>query len=150
MPPPTISFGPQCARNEEGETARYNLPEDASMTDNQVRFSVDLAIHDGRRAAFESIAREMIAGSQKEAGNLVYSWYLSADGKRCRLLETYADAAAVLAHMTGMVVQQLVPRLLEHSKIERFEVYGDPGAKAAAILQGLGAEIYQFQFGFSR
>jgi quinol monooxygenase YgiN len=120
------------------------------MTDNKVRFSVDLTIHDGRLAAFEGIAREMIAGSQKEAGNLGYSWYLSADRKRCRLLETYADPAAVLAHMTGMVVQQLVPRLLEHSKIDRFEVYGDPGAKAAAIVQGLGAEIYQFHSGFTR
>jgi len=107
-----------------------------------VYFLVELCIKDGQFDAFESIAQQMIAGTRSEKGALGYEWYLSADRKRCRLVETYADADAVLAHMTGSVVQQLVPKILQYSSIDRFEVYGNPGAKAAAMLVGVGAEIF--------
>ncbi len=73
----------------------------------------------------------MIAGSQKEPGALGYDWCLSSDRRRCRILETYADANAVLAHLTGPVGQEFLPTILEASSINRFEVYGDPDAKAA-------------------
>jgi quinol monooxygenase YgiN len=107
-----------------------------------VHFVVDLAIHEGKVDQFESIAKTMIAGTLKEPGALVYDFFLSADRKRCRLLETYADANAVLAHLTGPVVQQLVPKILETSSLSSFEVYGDPGAEAAKMLAGVGAEIF--------
>jgi quinol monooxygenase YgiN len=110
------------------------------MAEHQVRFTVSLTIIPEKLDKFESIAREMTAGSRKEPGTLAYDWYLSADRKRCRLLETYADAAAVLAHMTGPVVRELVPKLLETSSITSFEVFGDPGLEAAQTLKG--AEIF--------
>jgi quinol monooxygenase YgiN len=112
------------------------------MAKNTVHFVVDLAIHEGKFDQFESIAQAMIAGTLKETGALGYDWFLSADRKRCRLLETYVDANAVLAHMTGPVVQQLVPKILATSSISGFEVYGDPGPEAAKMLAGVGAEIF--------
>lgn len=112
------------------------------MAMQKVYFTVDLAIHEGKLDAFESIAQQMIDGTKKEAGALGYEWYYSADRKRCRLLETYEDADAVFAHVTGNVVQALVPKMLETSKITLFEVFGDPGPMAAAILTGVGAEIF--------
>jgi hypothetical protein len=66
------------------------------------------------------------------------------------LLETYVDANAVLAHITGPVVQQLVPKLLETASLNHFEVYGDPGPKAAEMLAGVGAEIFPLWRGLSR
>jgi len=75
---------------------------------------------------------------------------LSGDRKHCRLVENYNDADAVLAHMTGAVVRELVPKLLEVSSLKRFEVYGDPGPKAAEALAGVGAEIFQFWEGLGR
>jgi quinol monooxygenase YgiN len=113
-----------------------------SMTKHEVRFTVDLTINAGKFDAFERIARTMIAGTQKEPGALEYDWCLSADRRQCRLVETYVDANAVLAHLTGPVVQELVAKLLEVSSLSRFEVYGDPGAKAAEMLTGLGAAIF--------
>jgi quinol monooxygenase YgiN len=111
---------------------------------------VELTIHDGRLDVFKSIAKQMTAGSQVEAGTLGYEWYLSSDGKRCRLVESYATADDVLAHFTGPVVQQLVPKLIEQARLDRFEVYGDPGPKAAAMLVGFGAEIFQYSQGLNR
>jgi quinol monooxygenase YgiN len=112
------------------------------MDNKIVRFTVDLAINDGKLGQFDSVAREMITGTLKEPGALAYEFFLSADRKRCRLLETYADANAVLAHMKGPVVQELVSKLLETSSISGFEVYGDPGAESGKMLTGLGAEIF--------
>lgn len=120
------------------------------MIKDTVRFTVDLVINGKKFDEFDRIAQTMIAGSQKEPGTLAYDWYLSGDRKRCRIVETYADANAVLAHLTGPVVQELVPKILEVSSISAFEVYGDPGPKAGEMLAGLGAEIFPLWRGLSR
>ncbi|MGO9126033.1 MAG: putative quinol monooxygenase [Terriglobales bacterium] len=120
------------------------------MVKQTVRFTVDLTLNTEKVDKFESIAQAMIAGTQKEPGALGYDWFLSGDRKRCRIVETYADANAVLAHLTSPVVQELVPKLLEASSINGFEVYGDPGPKAAEMLAGFGAEIFQLWQGLGR
>lgn len=120
------------------------------MTDEAVRFTVSLTVAEGKLDAFEAVAQAMIVGSQHEAGTLVYEFCLSADRKRCRLVEKYIDADAVLSHLTGPVVQELVPKALELATISGFEVYGNPGPKAAEILAGFGAEIFESWHGFSR
>lgn len=83
------------------------------MSKQTVRFNVNLTIHPGKLEAFQSIAQTMIAGTQKEPGALAYEWHFSTDRKQCRLIETYSDTNAVLAHVNGPVVQQLVAKLLE-------------------------------------
>ena len=120
------------------------------MAAHKVYLLVELTIHEGKLDVFEGIAREMIAGSQAEPGTLGYQWCLSSDRRRCRIIETYVDSNAVLAHFTGPVVQQLVPKLVEQSRIERFEAYGDSGPDAAGMLAGFGAEIFEPWHGLSR
>jgi quinol monooxygenase YgiN len=112
------------------------------MAMQKVYFTVDLAIQEGKLDSFQTIAQQMIDGTKNEPGALGYEWYFSADNKRCRLLETYEDADAVFAHMTGAVAQELVPKILQTSSITLFEVFGDPGPMAAAMLVGVGAEIF--------
>ena len=107
-----------------------------------VRLNVALTISDGELAAFEDIARTMIAGTRKEPGALAYDWHLSADRKHCRLVETYLNAEALVAHFKGPVVQQLVPQLVEVSSVDRFEVYGDPGPEGTRMLASFGAAIF--------
>ena len=111
------------------------------MAASTVRFVVSFTINDGAFVAFERIARVMAAESQKEPGTIAYEWFLSADRARWRLFEAYVDADAVLAHLTGPVVQELVPKLLETGRAG-FEIYGDPGPEASAMVAGLGAEIF--------
>jgi hypothetical protein len=44
----------------------------------------------------------------------------------------------------------MVPKLIEQSRLDRFEVYGDPGVDAHAMLAGFGAEIFQSWHALSR
>jgi quinol monooxygenase YgiN len=113
------------------------------MTKDEVRFTVSLTIADDKFDAFERISQSMVDGTRKETGALGYDWCLSTDRRQCRLIETYADANAVLRHMSGPVVRELVPKLLEVASINSFEIYGDPGPKAAQILSDLGAKIFK-------
>lgn len=117
------------------------------MAAQQVHLVVELTLHEGQQDAFNRLAQQMTAGTQTEAGALTYDWYMSSDGQHCRLLETYADANALLAHFTGPVVQQLVPQLAQIVTIDTFEVYGDPGPQVAAMLAGFGAVIFQRRYG---
>src|SRR5277367_2168279 len=106
-----------------------------------VRFTVSLTIAEGKLAEFENVAQAMLAGARAEPGTVCYDWYLSGDRRHCRLLESYVDSDAVLMHLTGPVVQQWVPKLLGVSSLDSFEVYGDPGPKASAMLAGFGATV---------
>jgi quinol monooxygenase YgiN len=70
------------------------------MGNKGVRFTVSLTIAEGKLAEFEKVAEAMLAGSRGEPGTLGYDWCLSSDRRQCRLLESYVDSAAVLAHLT--------------------------------------------------
>jgi len=116
----------------------------------QVLLNVGLTIHEGKLEAFQAIAREMVEASRKEPGTLGYEWFLSPDGKRCQLIETYVNPEALLAHFAGPAVQQGVPKLVKTADVSGFEVYGDPGPKAKEILGGFGAEIFSYWHGLGR
>ncbi len=122
----------------------------ASVDKNMVRFVVSLAITPGKFNAFEKTMKEMTAGTEGEAGTLEYDWFLSADRSKCRLVENYVDAKAMVAHMTGPVVQVLVPKLLESGTLTGFEVYGDPGAEAREMFAPLGVEFFAAWGGVTR
>jgi quinol monooxygenase YgiN len=120
------------------------------MDKQVVYFILDFVINEGKLAEFESTARKMTVGSQKEHGTISYEWYFSKDRKQCRLLEIYVDAIAVLAHLSGPVVQEWVPKIQQYSSIGRFEVYGDPGPQATEILEDIEAKIFEHRIGMSR
>jgi quinol monooxygenase YgiN len=120
------------------------------MSKQVVHFTVDFAVNEGKLAEFESTARAMTVGSQKEHGTIGYEWCFSKDRKQCRLLESYVDANAVLAHLSGPVVQEWVPKIQQYSSIARVEVYGNPGPKATEILEGIEAKIFEHRIGLSR
>jgi quinol monooxygenase YgiN len=116
--------------------------EPSSMS-RQVHLNVSLAIRDGKLDEFQAVARELLGITRKEPGTLAYEWYLSDDGKRCKLIESYADADALLAHIAGAAGAQVgVPKLLRTAEVTGFQVYGDPDPKAKEVLAGFGAEIF--------
>src|ERR1700734_3740993 len=104
-----------------------------------VRLAVEATVNEGQQEAFKELAPAMTAGSEAEPGTLGYEWFFSEDGRRCRLLETYADSDAVKAHFAGPVVRQLVPQLVPLCTMDRFEVYGDPGPEVAQVAASFGA-----------
>jgi hypothetical protein len=62
------------------------------MNSQPVHFLVELEIHEGKFDDFAAMAKTMTDGTTKEPGALAYEWFLSSDRRRCRLLETYANA----------------------------------------------------------
>jgi quinol monooxygenase YgiN len=120
------------------------------MAGEKLYFKLDFNIHEGKLATFEQTAKTMIDGTKKKSGALGYEWFLSEDRKSCRLLETYANADAMLAHMNETVVRELLPKLLESATLAKFEVYGEPGAEARGMLARSGAVIYAFRRGLGR
>ncbi len=120
------------------------------MLEQVVRLTVNMTVNEANLEAFKSIAQSMTEGSQSEPGTLGYEWFASKDGKRFRLVETYVDAAAIEAHFMGPVVQQSVPKLAALCTVDGFEIYGDPGAKVAAIAAGFGASIFSYWLGINR
>jgi quinol monooxygenase YgiN len=120
------------------------------MTKPGVYFIVDLTIAEGKAAEFQSIADDMVSGTQTEAGALAYEFYLEANQQQCRLIEIYADSDAALAHCQGQVVQQLVPKLLGVSSLTGFSVYGDLTSEAAEMLTQVGAQLSKSWRGFNR
>jgi quinol monooxygenase YgiN len=117
-------------------------PQEKGMS-KHVYFVVSFEISEGKLDSFKETAQGMIAATQQEPGALSYEWHFSIDQKHCRLLETYADQAAVQLHIDGGAVK-LIPKLLESASVGSFEVYGDPGPKAAQTLKGIGAELFQY------
>jgi quinol monooxygenase YgiN len=120
------------------------------MLERIVRLAVDVTVNEGQLDAFKALAKAMTDGSASEPGTIGYEWFFSEDGKTCRLLETYADAAAVAAHFAGPVVCQLVPQMNPYCKIDRFEIYGDPGPEVSQTATGWGAKIYRYWAGINR
>ncbi len=120
------------------------------MSTSHIRLLVDINIHEGKFAEFEAIVKQMAAVSEKEPGTLGFHFLLSADRKRCRLVEGYADVAAITAHFNGPSVQQFVPQMLQVSTPARMEIYGDPGPAVTAMGGAFGAEIFTSWQGFDR
>jgi quinol monooxygenase YgiN len=120
------------------------------MNRNVVRLAVEMTVNAGQLEAFKAVARTMTEKTDSEPGTLGYEWFSSADGSRWRLLETYVDANAVLAHFTGPVVRDLVPQLAAVCMIDRFEIYGDPGPQVTEMAAGLGSHVFSYWAGLSR
>jgi quinol monooxygenase YgiN len=120
------------------------------MLEKTVRLAVDVTIHEGQLEGFRKVAAEMVAASESEPGTLGYEFFFSSDDKRCRLLEAYADSAAILAHFKGLAVTQLVPKMMPLCHVDRFEIYGDPGPEVTAMAGGLGAKFFAYWKGLSR
>jgi quinol monooxygenase YgiN len=120
------------------------------MVSQRVYLYVRFAIQAECLEEFQKTAETMTALTRHEPGTLGYEWFFSGEATQCRLVETYADAGAVLAHLGGAAVQEHFPQLLRIASISGIEVYGDPGPEAAKILLGFGAEIFQFGNGLGR
>ena len=121
------------------------------MSTTCIRIVVDFDIYDGKFAEFEAIAKQIVAECEQEPGTLGYHFVLSADRKRCRLVQGFADQAAVTEHwIHGRSVHQNIFQFNQVALPTRVEIYGDPGPKVAALAAAFGAEIFTSWIGFDR
>lgn len=113
-----------------------------------IYLTVEFTITPGKVDAFKKLARQLIDGTSKEAGTLGYQWYLNSDETKCYLIELYRDSGAILAHLNN--VGPVLQKLLEASKVTRFEVFGSVSAEVEKALAGFGTRIFKYWDGFLR
>lgn len=120
------------------------------MKTNRIRLVLDLDIHDGKFAEFQTNAQEMVAATEKEAGAFTYVFVLSRDQKHCRLIETYDDVPAIAEHFKGAAVQQFLPQLLQVASLTALEFHGDPGPEIIAKTAQFDPAVFTTWQGFDR
>lgn len=93
-------------------------------------------INPGKADAVRGIVKELVPAVEKaEPGTVAAEWFVSDDDRRLHFHVWCADQAALIAHATGVGPSQFLPRLMEHSKLERFDVFGTPNEQLAKILE---------------
>jgi quinol monooxygenase YgiN len=90
------------------------------------------------------IPKFVSAVKERETGALTYDWYLNEERMECKVLETYADSDAVLAHAAN--VGELLMKSLEMSTLT-LEVHGNPNEELTKALGGFSHTVYPFYLG---
>jgi quinol monooxygenase YgiN len=88
---------------------------------------------------FKALASELLQITNADDGVLQYDWYLSEDGTRCVVRETYADSAAVVAHLS-LVGEQLA-KIGEFCGAAEGDVLGDASPELRAMIEPSGAHL---------
>ena len=88
---------------------------------------------------FKAIAAELLRITEDDDGVLHYDWYLSDDGTRCVVRETYTDSAAVVAHLP--LVNEQLARMGELCGAAEGDILGDASPDLRAMIDGTGAHV---------
>jgi quinol monooxygenase YgiN len=108
-------------------------------------------IEEGRIEEFKRLVGEITrAVDINEPGTKSYRYYLNDDETKCVISESYVNSEAALAHLNGAAAQTILPKIFNISKINRFEVFGDPSKELQEALTKFGSQNYHFFAGFTR
>jgi quinol monooxygenase YgiN len=103
-----------------------------------ISWHVELAVKPGQLDAFRALTGEMVAFTRTESGVRSYQRFVSGDGTRVHVYESYEDSAAALAHLKNFAVR-FGSRFLTMVERRSFTVFGRPSAELRQVLDGLGA-----------
>ena len=68
-----------------------------------VAYIIEMTIQDGKTEEFTEQANAYVtAVNDGEPGTLEYQWWISEDGRRCLLKETFASSEALLTHLSNV------------------------------------------------
>ena len=116
------------------------------MRSDQIHYTLQFDVADGKMDEFEALADEAIAQTKDEPGTLVYRWQQGGSGSSVQLHERFADEAAMGAHLTNAT--DVFGRLMGVSEVTRFDVHGDISPESTEALEGFGATIYKSWKGY--
>ncbi len=116
-----------------------------------MKWIVEFTIKEGKLEAFENLAKEIaVLVKQNEPDTKGYQWYFNDEKTKCIVNEWYESSEAALVHLRGKAVITILPKLLEVSKLTRFEVYGDPNNDLKEALAKFSIHNFHFFTGFIR
>lgn len=96
-------------------------------------------IDPARLDEFKVLAGELLQITKADDGVLQYDWYLSDDGTRCVVRETYADSAAVVAHLP--LVSEQLANIGELCGAAEGDILGDASPDLRAMIEASGAHL---------
>ena len=106
-------------------------------------------INDGKLDEFKSMAAGYISAvKQNDPDTLGYQWFVSEEGTRCLLQETFTSSEAMLTHLGN--VGPSLPELIAVAPITRLEVLGTVSDAAREALATLNAVHFPHLGGFNR
>lgn len=118
------------------------------MTKN-VYWVLTVSINDGKKEAFDALAKEMCESTKGEEGALAYEWSLDDSGKTCHIYERYVDSAATMVHL-GNFGSKFAERFMGCVTPTGFVVYGSPDATVKGALADFGPSYMKQFAGFVR
>lgn len=117
----------------------------------EIDYTVEFTIKEGQQDRFSALAQECIDRAKRnEKGTLEYEWYLTDDGRICHLHERFADSDAMIEHLSGDIVSEVLPQLLEVADLTGFDVHGDPSPEGQEALAAFGTRNFHELAGFVR
>ena len=96
-------------------------------------------IDPNRLDEFKDLASELLHITNGDAGVVQYDWYLSEDGTRCVVRETYTDSSAVIAHLP-LVGEQLA-KIGGLCGVVEGDLLGDASPVLQAMIEASGAHL---------
>jgi quinol monooxygenase YgiN len=96
-------------------------------------------IDPNRLEEFKALAGELLRITDDDDGVVSYDWYLSEDGTRCVVRETYVDSAAVLAHLP--LVDEQLARIGELCGAAEGDILGDASPDLRAMVGAAGVHL---------
>ena len=122
------------------------------LEQNQIHFRAEFTIEEGKIEEYKKLVQDMSTVVQaNEPDTINYQFYLNRVETKCIVHETYLNSEAVLAHITGVASQTILPKVFSVSRISRFDVYGNPSEELQKVLTSFGVHTYYNLFaGFSR
>jgi quinol monooxygenase YgiN len=91
------------------------------------------------RQAFDGLLKEAVAGVEAELpGTLSYEFYVDEDGTRFLAHESYADSAAILAHLGHLTENGIPQRMMSAVTFDAAFVLGDVSAEVRQALEPMG------------
>ncbi len=121
------------------------------MKHNQLEFRAEFTIQEGKIEEYKKLVQEMSRVVEaNEPDTIGYQFYLNRDETKCIVSEIYANSEAVFAHSNGIASKTILPKILNISKISKFEVYGNPSEELQKVLASFSPDTYNLFAGFSR
>jgi quinol monooxygenase YgiN len=121
------------------------------MDQNQIHFRVKLAIEPGKIEEFKKLVHEISRTVEaNEPDTIDYQFYLNETETKCLVHETYVNSEAALAHNASVPSQTVLPKIFNVSKINGFDVYGNPSKELQKVLASVHPQTYNLFAGFSR
>ena len=115
----------------------------------EIQYTLELTIKPGGLDPFKELVNKitnMVRDNEPDIKG--YQWYFNDDETKCYIAEWHTNSESLLAHLQN--VGEVLPELLGHCDITRFEVFGNPNAQPLEAVSGLGAEVFGYFIGFTR